>query len=142
MVIYHARLSQISTVLASLLFAVSERRRREFDALEVKGSRNEVSIYFYRCITDRIKSAKHDRRKADGFWRWQMTEIISAREKSENEALIYKHIFSATCNSNILNLSIIIFLYSPPSKRPPPRRMKASSSGIPLHLFFSFSGSK
>ena len=29
-IIYHARLSQISTGLASLLFAVSERRRREF----------------------------------------------------------------------------------------------------------------
>ncbi|WP_368190306.1 hypothetical protein [Blautia sp. 1033sp1_1033st1_G9_1033SCRN_220408] len=46
-----------------------------------------------------------------------MTEIISAREKSENEALIYKHIFSATCNSNILNLSIIIFLYFPTLKK-------------------------
>ena len=93
MVIYHARLSQISTGLISLLFAVFEHCKCEFEVLEVKGSTNEVSIYFYRHITDRIRSAKHDSCIAAGFWKW--TEIINAREKSENEALIYKHIFSA-----------------------------------------------
>ena len=82
----NARLSQISTVLAPLLFAVSEHCKCEFDVLEVKGSTNEVSIYFYRHITDRIRSAKHDSCIAAGFWKW--TEVISAREKSENEALI------------------------------------------------------
>ena len=82
-------------MLASLGFAVSERRRREFDVLEVKGSTNEVSIYFYRHITDRIRSAKHDSCIAAGFWKW--TAITSAREKSENEADIETGFFCHIC---------------------------------------------
>ena len=37
-----------------------------------------------------------------------MTEIINDREKSENEALIYKHIFSVQCN--LYKYSIIKFV--------------------------------
>jgi len=41
----------------------------EFIALMGKGSTCEASIYFSRRDTDKIKSAKHDRREAAGFWR-------------------------------------------------------------------------
>ena len=41
----------------------------EFIALKGKGSTNEVSIYFSWRDTDKIISAKHDRREAAGFWR-------------------------------------------------------------------------
>ena len=42
----------------------------QFIALIGKGSTCEASIYFSWRDTDKIRSAKHDRREADGFWRW------------------------------------------------------------------------
>ena len=50
----------------------------EFIALKGKGSDCEAGIYFSWRDTDKIRSAKHGRRKAAGFWRWfreQQTRI-------------------------------------------------------------------
>ena len=41
----------------------------EFIALMGKGSDCEAGIYFSWRDTDKIISAKHDRREAAGFWR-------------------------------------------------------------------------
>ena len=48
---------------------IGRRDKLEFIALKGKGSTNEVSIYFSWRDTDKIISAKHDRREAAGFWR-------------------------------------------------------------------------
>ena len=42
-----------------------------FIALKEKGSKNDVSIYFFWRDTDKIISAKHDRHEVVGFWRWK-----------------------------------------------------------------------
>jgi len=43
--------------------------KMEFIALKEKGSACKAGIYFFWRDTDKIKSAKHGRREATGFWR-------------------------------------------------------------------------
>ena len=58
--------------LFEIVFPIEKRYglgKFEFIALKGKESTNEVSIYFSWRDTDKIISAKHDRREAAGFWR-------------------------------------------------------------------------
>lgn len=48
---------------------LKELDKSEFITLKEKGSTNEVSIFFFWCDTDKIKSAKHGRHEVSGFWR-------------------------------------------------------------------------
>ncbi len=51
-----------------------------FIALKGKGSGCEADIYFSWRDTDKIISAKHDRREAAGFWRWKASQITDLAE--------------------------------------------------------------